>query len=204
MTTRIRALIVDDESLARKGIRSLLAKEDDFYIVGECENGADAVRRIREDAPDIVFLDVQMPALDGFGVIEAIGADKMPVTIFVTAYDEYALKAFDSNALDYLLKPFDRQRFARAVTRARGHVRLRTNKNSGGAADEQLLSLLRQLNAREQYVDRLLVKSGPRVVFLKVREIDWIEAAGNYVRLHTASDSHLLHETMSHVEDETE
>jgi DNA-binding LytR/AlgR family response regulator len=104
----------------------LLAREDDFCVVGECTNGTDAVRRIREDPPDIVFLDVQMPELDGFGVIESVGVDKMPVTIFVTAYDEYAVEAFDANALDYLLKPFDKARFARAVTRAREHVRVRT------------------------------------------------------------------------------
>ncbi|MGH9579376.1 MAG: LytR/AlgR family response regulator transcription factor [Terriglobales bacterium] len=204
----IRALIVDDEPLARERIRSLLQSEPDVQVAGECADGRKALAAIRKQAPDLLFLDVQMPELDGFGVLKALGAEHMPAVIFVTAYDQYALKAFDAHALDYLLKPFDRERFHRALQRARGHLK----RDRTEALSEQLQSLIEYLkvdpkcaalnggNSGSATPDRLVVKSGGRVFFLKTSEVDWVEAAGNYARLHVAKDSHLLRETMSGLE----
>lgn len=202
----VRTLIVDDERMARKRLRTLLTADADVDIVGECSNGRDAVSVIREREPDLVFLDVQMPELDGFAVVQAIGVQRMPVTVFVTAFDQYAVKAFDAHALDYLTKPFDRERFHASLGRAKDQVRLRevAKKQVASAASEgsasnaelreRLMSLLEGLERRQQYAERLMVKSAGRVVFLKVNEIDWIEAAGSYVRLHVGRDGHLLHE----------
>lgn len=193
---RLRTLIVDDEPLARERIRSLLKGESDIEIVGECGDGPSAVRLIREHGPDLVFLDVQMPELDGFGVLETVGADSVPAVVFVTAYDQYALQAFDVHALDYLLKPFDRERFERTLARARVQLEQR---RSGGVT-RRLESLLRDLRSDSRTPDRLVIKSGGRVTFLSISEIDWIEAAGNYVQLHVGSTVHLLRETMSHLQ----
>ncbi|MGH9509615.1 MAG: LytR/AlgR family response regulator transcription factor [Terriglobales bacterium] len=220
---KIRALIVDDEPLARERIRSLLLDESDIELSGEFENGSKAVDAIRQDAPDLLFLDVQMPELDGFGVLQAIGPDRVPAVIFVTAYDEYALRAFDANAMDYLLKPFDQERFRRSLDRARSHLQL----DRASRVNDKLQSLMRYLNidpnqlgqlpqspaappatastqgnghSHASHSDRLVVKSGGRVYFLKSDEIDWVEAAGNYVRLHVSKDSHLLRETMNGIE----
>ena len=177
---------------------------------------------IRKDAPDLLFLDVQMPEMDGFGVLQAIGPDRVPAVIFVTAYDEYALRAFDANATDYLLKPFDQERFRRSLDRARSHLQM----GRAGNVNDKLQSLMRYLNidptqlsqvpqspsgapqtgnstqgnGHSAQSDRLVVKSGGRVYFLKTDEIDWVEAAGNYVRLHVSKDSHLLRETMNGIE----
>lgn len=202
----VRTLIVDDERMARKRLRTLLAADADVSVVGECTNGRDAVTAIHDHSPDLVFLDVQMPELDGFAVVQAIGPERMPVTVFVTAFDQYALQAFEAHALDYLTKPFDRERFQTSLGRAKQQVRLRevakrnavTTEPPSEARDaelsERLLSLLAGIERRQQYADRLMVKSAGRVVFLRVEEIDWVEAAGSYVRLHVGRDAHLLHE----------
>ena len=192
---KIRTLIVDDEPLARERMRSLLEAETDIAIVGECGDGREAVQAIRRDAPDIVFLDVQIPELDGFQVLEAIGAEKAPAIIFVTAYDQYALQAFEVHAVDYLLKPFDEERFQRALDRARQSV-----AKGPGEVSEKLLSLLQELKAPQGYMERLVVKSAGRLFFLRTEEIEWVESAGNYVCLHVRGESHLLRETMNGLE----
>jgi two-component system LytT family response regulator len=193
---KIQALIVDDERLARKRIRSLLKNERDVEVVGECADGAEALAAIRKQNPDLVFLDVQMPEMDGFQVLQSVGADQMPAVVFVTAYDKYALRAFEVHALDYLLKPFDEDRFGEALRRAKDQVL----GSSNGDLHDRLLALIEHLRSGERYVDRLLVKASGRVLFLKTEDIDWIEAAGNYVRLHVGRESHLLRETMNTIE----
>jgi two-component system, LytTR family, response regulator len=192
----VRVLIVDDEPLARERIRALLEPEADIEIVGQCSDGLEAVAAIQKLSPDLVFLDAQMPELDGFGVIKMVGAAQMPAVIFVTAYDQYALRAFDVHALDYLLKPFDRERFEVALSRARAQIQHERN----GVLNQRLMALLRDLKPDARSLDRLVIKSGGRVFFLKSEEIDWIEAAGNYLRLHVGQQSHLLRETMSAME----
>lgn len=194
--TKIRALIVDDEPLARRRIKSLLAPDSSVEVIGECSDGYKAVSSISELTPDLVFLDIQMPAMDGFDVIRTIGAERMPTVIFVTAYDQYALKAFEVNALDYLLKPFDRSRFQKTLERAKAMIRGLQN----GHVNNQLLSLLANLQREQEIPDRFIIKSGGRVVFLKVEEIDWMRAVGNYVRLQVGRDSHLMRETMTGME----
>jgi two-component system, LytTR family, response regulator len=189
----MRVLIVDDERMARKRLRTLLAAESDVEIVGESGNGRDAVRAIADGSPDLVFLDVQMPELDGFAVVRAVGVERMPVVVFVTAFDQYALEAFKVHALDYLTKPFDRERFQSTLRRARAHVNLRRGDAS---LERRLMTLLEEVERRRQYLDRILVKAGGRVRFVRVDEIDWIEAADNYVRLHVGRESHLLHERL--------
>jgi two-component system LytT family response regulator len=191
----IHTLIVDDEALARRRLRTLLRDESDIEIVGECSDGAAAVAAIESLAPDLVFLDVQMPEADGFEVLEAVGTDRMPVVVFVTAYDRYALKAFEVHALDYLLKPFSRERFRGAVGRAREEVERRREQGSLVAAGE-LSALLRELRAERPRVERLVVRDGGRVFFLKADEIDWIESEGNYLRLHVGDHAHLVRGTL--------
>jgi two-component system LytT family response regulator len=189
----IRALIVDDEPLARGRLRTLLAGEPDVEVVGECGDGLEAVAAVEELSPDLLFLDVQMPALDGFAVLEALDADRLPAVVFVTAHDRYALRAFEVHALDYLLKPFDRDRFRKALGRARAQI-------AGAEGGGKLPALLADARARRQPADRLVIKSAGRVFFLRTEEIDWVEAAGNYVRLHCGGDAHLLRETMNGLE----
>ncbi|HEY3132016.1 MAG TPA: response regulator [Acidobacteriota bacterium] len=177
---KIRALIVDDEPLARERIRTLLKDEPEVEIVGECADGRRAVSAVRERKPDLIFLDVQIPELDGFEVLKAVGPGAMPAVIFVTAYDQYALRAFDVHAIDYLLKPFDRQRFHRALRRAKDQI----SSEKYDHVNERLLALLEDLKGGQKYLERLVIKSGGRVFFLRVDEIDWMEATGNYLRLH--------------------
>ena len=192
----IRTIIIDDEPLARDRIKRLLRDEDGVQIIGECGNGSDAVKSITEMDPDLVFLDIQMPGKNGFEVIKSLNSKKLPTIIFVTAYDQYALQAFDVHALDYLLKPFNRERIKKAVSRAREHMEhLRL-----GNLDERLNSLIADLRGEKKYLDRLVVKSVGRVFFLKTDEIDWIEAAGNYVKLHVGRESHMIRETMNGIE----
>lgn len=185
----LRALIVDDEDLARQRIRHLLQKEPDVEVVGECAHGVEAVRAIENLAPDLVFLDIQMPELDGFGVVEAVGADRMPATLFVTAFDQHALRAFEVHALDYLLKPFDPERFSAALDRARRWCA------TGGRPD--LAGLLEGLRQERPWLDRILVRQGDRHVLLRCSHIQWIEAEDNYVRLHVEGTSFLLRQTMA-------
>lgn len=189
----IKALIVDDEPLARERIKRFLTDERDIELIGECADGQEAVSAIQTLAPDLVFLDIQIPELDGFGVLEAVGVEQMPAVIFVTAYDRYALQAFDVNALDYLLKPYNRERFHKAVERARAQL----SNGAKGELSERLLSLLENLQPEQRYLERLMIKSSGRVFFLRTTEIDWIEAEGNYLRLHVGKESHLLRETMN-------
>ena len=191
-----RVLIVDDEPLARERLRTLLADEPGMEVVAEAGDGASAADAIRRIAPDLVFMDVQMPGASGFDVLASVGERPMPMVIFVTAYDRYALRAFDVHALDYLLKPFDRDRFRQAVARARQ----RLEHASAGDLEKRLLAIVQDLRPAESRVDRFVVKTAGRVYFVRADEIDWIEAAGNYVKLHVGSDSHLIRETMNAVE----
>ncbi len=193
----IRTCIVDDEPLARDRIRALLSLEPDIEVVAECADGGEAIRVIRDQRPDLVFLDVQMPVVDGFGVLRSLDGDTPPAVVFVTAYDQYALQAFDVHALDYLLKPFNGRRFKRAVQRARQEL---LKEGQTPVVSERLLSLLEHLRQDKRPQERLVLKTAGRVTFLKVDEIDWIEAEGNYVRLHVGPVSHLLRETMKGIE----
>lgn len=193
---RIRTLIVDDEQLARERLLSLLGGDPDIEIIGECSSGKEAIAAIKTESPDLVFLDVQMPEGDGFEVLESVDFHTMPIVVFVTAYDQYAIRAFDVHALDYLLKPFDQQRFEQALVRAKSEVVLRNNTN----VNQKLLSMLEHIESHKKNLDRILVKSSGKVFFLKFDEIDWVESAGNYVKLHVGSESHLLRETMSEME----
>src|SRR5499427_636653 len=194
-TPRTRVLIADDEPLARERLRTLLQDEPGMEIVGEAGDGTSAAESIVALNPDIVFLDVQMPGADGFDVIEAVGPQRMPFVVFVTAFDRYALRAFDVHALDYLLKPFDRERFRQAVARARQQM-----TRNGGEVERRLAAIMDDLRPAKQKTDRFVVKSGGRIFFVRTSEIDWIEAAGNYVKLHVGNDSHLIRETMNAVE----
>ncbi len=192
----MRVLIVDDEPLARERLRALLQAEPDVEVVGECADGRQAVEAIRAHQPDLIFLDVRMPELDGFGVLEALAREPRPAVIFVTATDRFALQAFDADALDYLLKPFDRERFRNALGRARARI----GRDADAAVREQLRTLLEGVQPERKYLDRVVVKSSARVFFLRVEEIDWIEAAGNYLKLHAGGEAHLLRETMNNLE----
>jgi len=194
---KIRALIVDDEPLARERIRSLLAEDPDVEVIGECADGREAVEAIRALAPDLMFLDVQMAEMDGFAVLSEIGGDRIPAVIFVTAYDRHALKAFEVHALDFLLKPLDRERFGRALQRTKDHLQFATP----GVLNQRILNLLEDLKKPQPgYADRLALKTGGRVSFLKTDEVDWIEGEGNYARLHVNKQSHLIRETMNQLE----
>jgi two-component system LytT family response regulator len=199
MSTRtIRALIADDEPLARERVRTLLGSEPDVEVVGEAKDGLETVDAIMATTPDLVFLDVQMPKLDGFEVIDTVGPERMPSVVFVTAFDQHALRAFEVQALDYLLKPFDQERFQSALKR----IRRQMDSQETGDLGRRLLALVKDLKSdqRPSRSDRLVVKSGGRLFFLRADEIDWVEAAGNYVRLHVGADGHLLRETMTSIE----
>lgn len=193
---KIRTLIVDDEPLARERLHKLLQAEPDLEIVAECGDGATAVAAIEEHRPDVVFLDIQMPELDGFGVLEAVAVPELPVVVFVTAYSQHAIRAFEIHALDYLLKPFTRERFRQTLAR----VRQQLGQRQTGALSEKLSALLAEMRQEPRGADRLAVKSGGKVVLIRPRDIDWIEAADNYVSLHIGKESHLLRETMTAIE----
>jgi two-component system, LytTR family, response regulator len=210
MIEPIRTLIVDDEVLARRRIRNLLRRRGEFAVIGECANGHEALIAIRRHAPDLVFLDVQMPDLDGFGVLEEIATDQLPVIVFVTAYDQYAVRAFEFHALDYLLKPFDDERFEKTLEWARAQLEQRQLLQLG----ERMFALLEDYQDRPKSgagkssaapaapkpLSRLIVKSAGRVFFIRAEEIDWIEAEGYYARLHVGGKSHLLRETLTNLE----
>jgi two-component system LytT family response regulator len=193
---KIRTLIVDDEPLARRRVRRLLSRDAEVEIVGDCANGYEAIAAINEYSPDLIFLDVQMPEIDGFKVLERRGSGRTPLVVFVTAYDSYALRAFEVSAVDYLLKPFDRRRFEKAMQRVK--TRLSAEREDG--VSQRALALLEELKAHSNHLDRLVVKSGGRAFFLKTSEIDWVEAEGKYVRLHVGRDSHLLREAIGTLE----
>ncbi len=192
----MKVLIVDDEPLARERIRTLLAGEKEVEILGECANGKEAIAAINERQPDLVFLDVQMPGLNGFEVLRAIEPGRIPVVIFVTAYDQHALAAFEVHALDYLLKPFKLTRFKAALQRAREHLETKR----AGTLSERLQQLLGERPVETPYLTRVAVKSDDRIVFLKADQIDWLEAAGNYIVVHTGKQTHILRETLSALE----
>ncbi|HEY0023353.1 MAG TPA: LytTR family DNA-binding domain-containing protein [Longimicrobium sp.] len=209
----VRTLVVDDEPLAREGIRLRLAREAGFEVVGECANGLEAVEAIHDHAPDVVFLDVQMPGLNGFEVLEEIDPRQAPVVVFVTAYDEYALRAFEAHALDYVLKPFDDDRFAATLRR----VRERVAERHAGRVGERLSGLMAELglgsgarggavagdeDAGEArcYAERLVVRDGARIAFVPVAELDRVEADGDYVRLFCGARQHLIRRTMAQME----
>ncbi len=193
--SKFRILIVDDERLSRRRIRRLLSLEPECDVAGECSNGAEAVTALERLRPDIMFLDVQMPELDGFQVIEAIREFK-PLVIFTSAHDEYALRAFEVQAFDYLLKPFDGRRFLESLRRAEARV----TQERSGPSDTRLFSLFESMVKARRSPDRIAVRNHGRVLFLKLDEIDWIEAADNYVSLHCGRETHLLRETMSELE----
>ena len=165
-------MIVDDEPLARRRIRKLFARDNEVETVCDCADGYEAVAAIGQHAPDLVFLDVQMPEVDGFDVLQRLDAERLPFVIFVTAYDQYALRAFEVSAVDYLLKPFDRKRFTQALQRAK--ARLATRR--GSELNQRTLALLEEIKARSNHLERLVIKSGGRAFFLKAEEINWIEA----------------------------
>ena len=192
----IRAAIVDDEPLARRRIRSLLAEARDVEVIAECANGRDAIESLVVSPPDLLFLDVQMPEIDGFDVLHALGVGRVPVVIFVTAYDQFALRAFEAHALDYLLKPFDDERFAAALQRARERI----HERQGGGLDERLRALLEEARGRRGYLQRLVVPVGHRSIFIRTEQIDWIEAERNYIRLHVGGRAHLLRENLGRIE----
>jgi two-component system LytT family response regulator len=190
---QIRALVVDDEPLARGMIREMLEHDPDAEVVGECANGREAIDAIRSLSPDIVFLDVQMPELGGFEVLDSFKEGELPTVIFVTAYDQYALRAFEVHAFDYLLKPFDRERFDKAWQRAKDSV----SEGRVQSRDMRILALLEELRAGSKYIERLVIKAEGRVFFLDVDDIHYIEAEGNYVGVHNGQKSYLLRETIS-------
>ena len=204
----IRVLIVDDEPLAREGVALHLKEEKSFCIVGECENGSDAIRSILSLKPDLVFLDIKMPKVNGFDVVNAVGSQHMPPVIFLTAYDEYAIEAFNTHAIDYLLKPIEKMRFKESLDHARDQIL----KNAISQRSEQLTQLLSQtqglnnlttpVNHTSSLVknERLVIRSNGHVYLLKSEDIYWIEAEGDYVTVHTPQKSHLVRETMKNME----
>jgi two-component system LytT family response regulator len=196
--SKIRTLIVDDEPLARDKVRMLLARDGDIEIVGECADGEEAIEAIRKKNPDLLFLDIQMPGPDGFEVLKAVGVERIGAVVFVTAYDQHALRAFEVHALDYLLKPFANKRFKETLQRAKEHLA----RSHNGLLTDQLQSLLSDLNGGREHLERLVIRSAGRVFFVKVDEIDWIEASGNYVTLHVGRNTHLLRQTMNGIEEQ--
>ena len=191
---RIRALVIDDEPLARKRIRALLRDEPAIDVAGEAGSGTEAVARIRDLQPDLVFLDVQMPGMDGFSVLRALAPGPVPLVIFITAYDDHAIRAFDVHAVDYVLKPVVEERFRAAVRRAIERVSAPTAE----ALSRQMASLLERLPSAAG--DRLSVRSGERTIFIRFDDIDWIDVEGDYARLHVGKDTHLLRETLTELE----
>lgn len=189
-------LIVDDEPLAREGLRMLLSEDPDVAAIHQAKDGREAIAAIRKARPDLVFLDVQMPEMDGLSVVREIGADRMPAVVFVTAHDQYAIRAFEINAVDYLLKPVTRERFAQALARAKA----RLQAQPGEEASRQILSLLETIAAPHRSVKRLAVRSAGKTVFVDVGDVDWIEGAENYVKLHVGRSAHLVHVAMGTLE----
>jgi two-component system LytT family response regulator len=194
----IRTLIVDDEALARKFIRRMLKDDRDFEIVGECSNGKETVAMIRAENPDVVFLDVQMPEMDGFDVLESIGFERLPEIIFTTAYEQYAIRAFELHALDYLLKPFDQARFKEAIRYTKERFGSERRNDEG----TQLRALVENIKNKPQHLERLVIKSGGRITFLRTDEITWIEADDKYVHLHTSTARPMVRQTLSAMEEQ--
>lgn len=205
MAGQIRVLIIDDEPLARRNLRVLLEKDPQVEILGECRNGHEAVKAIMDLRPDLIFLDIQMPEMDGFDVLARVGPEHIHAIIFVTAFDQYALKAFDVHALDYLLKPFDDERFAHALERAKSQI----EAHEIDRLSKRLLALLeeresesRDAGGEKGYLTRLMIKASNRVVLVRVDQVDFIEADGNYAKLHVGKKTHLLREKMTELEEQ--
>jgi two-component system LytT family response regulator len=192
----LTTLIVDDEPLAREGLRMLLAEDPEVSAIYEAKNGREAVTAIESTRPDLVFLDVQMPEMDGLAVVAEVGAERMPAVVFVTAHDRYAIQAFEINAIDYLLKPVTGERFRQALERAKARLKI----SPTGDASRQILSLLETIAAPQRYLKRLAVRSAGKTVFVEVDDVDWVEAAENYVQLHAGRAGHLIHVTMNTLE----
>ena len=204
MPAKITTVIVDDEPLARRNLRVLLDQDPQIEILDECRNGHEAIKAINTHSPDLIFLDIQMPEMDGFDVLANVGPEHINAIIFVTAFDQYALKAFEVHALDYLLKPFDDERFARALERAKSQIAAREIDK----LSKRLLALLEDRKSehkvsgeqKQSYLSRLMIKASNRMMLLKVNEIDFIEADGNYAKLHAGRKTHLLREKMNDLE----
>ncbi len=196
ISPKIRAVIADDELLARKFIRRMLKQDPEVEIVAECANGAEAVATIRKEKPDLVFLDVQMPEMNGFAVLDAVKLDHLPEIIFTTAYESYAIRAFELHALDYLLKPFDQVRLKAALKYAkeRFHSQHEEDKRL------QVGTLLESIRAQQEYLDRIIIRADGRITFLHTREIDWIEADDKYVHLHTGKGARMVRQTLAAIE----
>jgi len=192
----IRVLLSDDEALARERLRGLLEDEPDLEIVAECGDGKSAIALIKREKPDLVFLDIQMPEVDGFGAVSALRDQPMPLTIFVTAYDRYAMKAFEVHALDYLLKPVAKDRLSEALE----HARKQLQQPSEATFQRRVLNLLAELDSRPSAPQRIVIKADGEIVCLRPAEIDWAESAGNYVCLHVGAATHILRETITSLE----
>jgi two-component system LytT family response regulator len=192
----LTALLVDDEPLAREGMRILLSRDPEIAAIHEAKDGREAIAAIRDLRPDLVFLDVQMPELDGFAVVREIGPEHMPAVVFVTAHDRYAIQAFDINAIDYLLKPVTEDRFDQSLARAKARIGLEPADRTG----RQIISLLETIASPRRYLKRLAVRSAGKTVFVEVEDVDWIEAAENYVQLHAGRAGHLVHVAMNTLE----
>ncbi len=199
----LRLLVADDEPMARQRVRRILEAETETVIVGEASDGSEAVQLIRQHDPDVVFLDIRMPRMNGFEVIERIGPGRMPLVVFITAYDDHAVDAFEVNAVDYVLKPFDPNRLRAALGRARS----RLSEENDAERGRRVSALLRDLEERAaggtpaDRPDRIAVKSRGRISFVRVEDIDWVEAAGNYVRLHVGDDTRLIRQTLTAIEE---
>ena len=198
MTDPIRTLIVDDEPLARRHLRTLLADHADIAVIGEAGNGKDAIAAIRKERPDLVLLDIQMPEIDGFGVVREIGADRMPVVVFVSAFDEYALAAFEAHALDYIMKPVKRDRFHATIRRA---IDIIGKRGGGDDLRGSLGRLLERIETERKFPSRLAIKTEGRVLFLKAAEIDWIETDGDHVKFHVGPNTYLHRTTLTRLEE---
>jgi|CXWL01.1.fsa_nt_gi two-component system LytT family response regulator len=195
-TSTIKVLIVDDEPFARKYIREMLGGQDDIEVIGEAGNGKVAMRAIAKNKPDLMFLDIQMPEMDGFALLQSLGSDELPVIIFTTAYEEYAIRAFEVHAVDYLLKPFDQQRFSRSLEHAR---HLLTESSSRIEESGQISELIRAIREKPKFLERLLVKRNGRIIFLKISQIDWIKADDKYIHLHGEGVRHMIRQTLASI-----
>lgn len=194
--SKIKTLIVDDEVLARDKLVIFLQEEEDFEIVGQCSNGIEALEHLDKSYPDLLFLDIQMPEMDGMELLRNIEVQKIPCIILVTAYDDYAIKAFEYHALDYLLKPFDRERFLMTLKRVKEQMLL----YSQGNHHTQLLTYIKESLPNTQYLEKVVVKDAGKIFFVKTKDVEWVESAGNYLKLHVGKTVHMIRETMNSFE----
>ena len=196
----MKVMVVDDEPLARRRLKAMLAEQSDIEVVAEYEDPEDALKVLPDSEADVLFLDIQMPELDGFQMLDRLGSRPPPFVIFVTAHAEHAVRAFDTDATDYLLKPYDRERLERSLDRARAALAATEATNNGGALGTQVRQLVDQLRERTVYLDRVAVTMGRRTYFVSTRAIDWVQADRNYLRLHVGTKCHLIRSTISGIE----